>query len=117
MSTVSDKEVLAALARVIDPERGKDIVSLGMVSGVQLREGHVAFAIEIDRARAAQLEPLRKAAEKAVEALPGVLSVTAAHATPRRRSRSPPASRRSSPSPRAKAASANRPPPSISPSR
>src|SRR5690348_15093086 len=77
MSAVSDKEVLAALGRVIDPERGKDIVSLGMVSGVQLREGHVAFAIEIDRARAPTLEPLRRAAEKAVEALPGVLSVTA----------------------------------------
>jgi ATP-binding protein involved in chromosome partitioning len=44
---------------------------------VQLREGHVAFAIEIDRARAAKLEPLRREAEKAVEALPGVLSVTA----------------------------------------
>ena len=77
MSAVSDKDVLAALGRVIDPERGTDIVSLGMVSGVQLREGHVAFAIEIDRARAPKLEPLRRQAEKAVEALPGVLSVTA----------------------------------------
>jgi ATP-binding protein involved in chromosome partitioning len=77
MSAVSNKDVLAALGHVIDPQRGKDIVSLGMVSGVQLREGHVAFAIEIDRARAPQLEPLRRQAEKAVEALPGVLSVTA----------------------------------------
>jgi ATP-binding protein involved in chromosome partitioning len=77
MSAVSDKDVLAALAQVIDPERGTDIVSLGMVSGVQLREGHVAFAIEIDRARAPKLEPLRREAEKAVEALPGVLSVSA----------------------------------------
>ena len=77
MSVVSEADVLAALAKVIDAEKGKDIVALGMISGIQLREGHVAFAIEVERARGPRLEPLRKEAEKAVEALPGVLSVTA----------------------------------------
>jgi ATP-binding protein involved in chromosome partitioning len=77
MSGLSEQHVLAALRQVIDPDRGKDIVSLGMVSSVQLREGHVGFAIEVDPQRGPKLEPLRKAAEKAVEALPGVLSVTA----------------------------------------
>ena len=77
MSGLSEQAVLAALRGVIDPDKGKDIVSLGMVSGVQLREGHVGFAIEVEPQRGPQLEPLRKAAEKAVEALPGVLSVTA----------------------------------------
>jgi ATP-binding protein involved in chromosome partitioning len=62
---------------VVDPDRGKDIVSLGMVSGVQLREGHVGFTIEVDPQRGPKLEPLRRAAEKAVESLAGVLSVTA----------------------------------------
>jgi ATP-binding protein involved in chromosome partitioning len=77
MSGLSESEVLAALRRVIDPDKGKDIVSLGMISGVQLREGHVSFAIEVEPQRGPRLEPLRKAAEKAVEALPDVLSVTA----------------------------------------
>ncbi len=77
MSDINEKAILAALAKVPDPDRGKDIVTLGMVTGLQLREGHVGFAIEVDRARGPKLEPLRKAAEKAVEALPGVLSVTA----------------------------------------
>ncbi len=77
MSVVSEADVRGALGKIVDPDRGKDIVSLGMVSGIQLREGHVAFAIEVDRARGPKLEPLRKQAEKAVEALPGVLSVTA----------------------------------------
>ncbi len=77
MSGLSEEQVLAALRHVTDPDRGKDIVSLGMISGVQLREGHVGFAIEVDAQRGPKLEPLRKAAEKAVEALPGVLSVTA----------------------------------------
>jgi len=77
LSDITEKAILAALAKVPDPDRGKDIVTLGMVTGLQLREGHVGFAIEVDRARGPKLEPLRKAAEKAVEALPGVLSVTA----------------------------------------
>ncbi len=77
LSDINEKVILAALAKVPDPDRGKDIVTLGMVTGLQLREGHVGFAIEVDRARGPKLEPLRKAAEKAVEALPGVLSVTA----------------------------------------
>jgi len=77
LSDITEKAILAALAKVPDPDRGKDIVTLGMVTGLQLREGHVGFSIEVDRARGPKLEPLRKAAEKAVEALPGVLSVTA----------------------------------------
>jgi ATP-binding protein involved in chromosome partitioning len=76
MAEVTRDEVLAALGKVVDPDKGHDIVTLGMVSGVQLREGHVTFAIEVERARAPKLEALRKEAEKAVDALPGVLSVT-----------------------------------------
>jgi ATP-binding protein involved in chromosome partitioning len=77
MAEVTRDGVLAALSTIVDPDKGQDIISLGMVSGVQLRDGHVTFAIEVERARAAKLETLRKAAEKAVDALPGVLSVTA----------------------------------------
>src|SRR5690349_4110022 len=74
---ISEKAVLDALRQVRDPERGGDIVSLGMVTGVVVRDGNVGFAIEVEPERGARLEPLRKAAEQAVEALPGVLSVTA----------------------------------------
>ncbi len=85
--SVTESDVLAALKRVRDPERGGDLVSLGMVQGVQVREGHVAFAIEVERERGPRLEPLRRAAEKAIEALPGGLSVSAvltAEAPPQR---------------------------------
>ncbi|AWJ83219.1 Fe-S-binding ATPase [Azospirillum sp. TSH58] len=77
MAQVSEAQVLDALRTVVDPERGKDVVSLGMLSGLVVRDGHVAFSIEVDPKRGAQAEPVRHAAEKAVEALPGVLSVTA----------------------------------------
>jgi ATP-binding protein involved in chromosome partitioning len=97
MSAVTERQILDALGRVADPDKGADIVSLGMVSGLVIRDGNVAFAIEVESERGPRLEPLRKTAEKAVEALPGVLSVTAvltAQAPPRGRaapSHAPPA--------------------------
>ena len=88
MSAVTERQILDALGHVADPEKGADIVSLGMVSGLVIRDGNVAFAIEVESERGPRLEPLRETAEKAVEALPGVLSVTAvltAQAPPRGR--------------------------------
>jgi ATP-binding protein involved in chromosome partitioning len=83
---VTERQILDALAAVRDPDKEGDIVSLGMVSGVVVRDGNIGFAIEVEPERGPRLEPLRKAAEAAIEALPGVLSVTAvltAEARPR----------------------------------
>jgi ATP-binding protein involved in chromosome partitioning len=77
MAELSEQQILEALKTVIDPDRKRDLVSLGMISGIAIREGHVGFSIEVDPARGPLLEPLRKAAERAVDALPGVLSVSA----------------------------------------
>jgi ATP-binding protein involved in chromosome partitioning len=77
MSALNQAAVLDALKQVPGPDGKGDIVTLGMVSGVVVKEGNVGFAIEIDPKRAAQLEPMRKAAEQAVHRLSGVLSVTA----------------------------------------
>ncbi len=77
MSGISEAAVLEALKDIKDPARGADIVALGMVSGLIVKDGNVGFAIEVDPRRGAALEPLRKAAEKAVHALDGVTSVTA----------------------------------------
>src|SRR3954451_15400920 len=90
---ITEKQILDALRTVRDPDKGADIVTLGMVSGVVVRDGNVGFAIEVEPERGTRLEPLRKEAEKAVEALPGVLSVTAvltAQAPPRGRAAPPP---------------------------
>src|SRR3546814_11326483 len=48
-----------------------------MVSGLSVKTGNVGFAIEVDPRQGAAMEPLRKAAEKAVHDLPSVTSVTA----------------------------------------
>ncbi len=77
MAQVSDQEILEALKGVTDPDRNADIVSLEMVSGLAVKDGNVAFAIEIDPERGDRLEPVRKAAEDAVMGLAGVVSVSA----------------------------------------
>jgi len=87
----SEAQVRAALGHVIDPDRRHDIVSLEMVQGLVVRDGHVGFTIEVDPKRGPSLEPLRKAAEKAVEAIPGVLSVTAVLTAQKSAAAAPPA--------------------------
>jgi ATP-binding protein involved in chromosome partitioning len=77
MTAPTEAEIRAVLAAIEAPDGGGDIVGRGMVSGLVVRDGHVGFAIEVDPARGPALEPLRKQAEKLVEAMPGVLSVTA----------------------------------------
>lgn len=76
MAQVTEQQILDALKGVRDPDRDGDVVALGMVSGLVLKDGHVAFALEVDPQRGAKLEPMRKQAEKIVHALPGVLSAS-----------------------------------------
>ncbi|WP_149541366.1 Mrp/NBP35 family ATP-binding protein [Siccirubricoccus phaeus] len=68
--------VTAALRRVQDPVSGRDLVSAGMVEGLAARDGLVQFALAVPRERAREMEPLRRAAEQAAAAVPGVLSAT-----------------------------------------
>ena len=77
MAQITKERVLDALGTVRDPARGRSVVDLGMVSGIVIRDGNVHFALEVDPAEAAAMEPLRRASEAAVHELPGVNSVTA----------------------------------------
>jgi ATP-binding protein involved in chromosome partitioning len=77
MTQISREQVLAALARVVDPAKGASVVDLQMVSGVVVKDTNVGFALEVEPSEAAAKEPLREACEQAVLALPGVTSVTA----------------------------------------
>jgi ATP-binding protein involved in chromosome partitioning len=77
MADVTEAEVLERLRRVPGPNGSGDLVSLGMIGGLAIKGGHVTFAIQVDPKQAAALEPLRQAAEKTVDSIPGVLSVTA----------------------------------------
>ena len=77
MAIVLEDAVLNALRQVQDPEKGQDVVSLSMISGLVVKDGNVGFSLEVPPERGRSAEPLRKAVEKAVFALDGVTSVTA----------------------------------------
>ncbi|MEP0339370.1 MAG: Mrp/NBP35 family ATP-binding protein [Alphaproteobacteria bacterium] len=77
MAQLNPQTILEALATVTDPATGRNLVEAQMIQGLQEKDGHVAFAIEIDPARAGDMEEVRKQAEKTVHAMDGVLTVTA----------------------------------------
>ncbi len=77
MARVTEDQVQEALRRVGDPARDGNVVDLGMIDGLVVRDGNVMFSIIIDTERAPEMESLRKACEQVVADLPGTLSVTA----------------------------------------
>ncbi len=74
---VEKNEVLAALRRVKGPDLEGNIVDLGLVSEILIKDDRVYFSITIPADRAEELEQLRKAAEKVVSDIKGVAGVTA----------------------------------------
>jgi len=76
MAEPNEASIITALRGVAGPDGKGDLVGRGMVSGVVVKDGNVGFAIEVDPARGQALEPLRQQAERAVQALSGVLSAT-----------------------------------------
>ena len=77
MAEITRETILQALGGVRKTDGGQDVVSLGMITGVVVRDGNVGFAVEVDASEGEASEPLRQECEAAVEAVPGVLSVTA----------------------------------------
>ena len=72
---VTETQILDALRKIAAPGGG-DIVARGMVTGLVVKDGNVGFSIEVDPKEGPKLEPLRLAAERAVDQIPGVTSAT-----------------------------------------
>ena len=75
MSPLTEQAVLDALSTVMDPDLGKDIVSLGFVKNLAIEEGRVRFVVELTTPACPVKDLLKQQAEDAVAALPGVESV------------------------------------------
>ena len=76
MTDLSHQQITTALQAVDSGTGGLDVVARGWVKGILIKGRHVSFALEVPAKLGPQLEPVRAAAEKAVLALPGVVSVT-----------------------------------------
>ena len=75
--TVSKPQVLDELRRIKGPDLESNIVDLGLVSEILVKDDRVYFSITVPASRAEELEPLRKAAETVVAKVAGVSGVTA----------------------------------------
>jgi len=72
---VVDREAaLKALDGVRDPKSQQGLNQAGLVQGLVVRDGKAGFMLEIAPADAALYAPVREAAEKALAALPGIIS-------------------------------------------
>ncbi len=76
VSDITEQTILDHLSRIIEKKSGKDIISLGMVTGLVVKDGNVGFALEINPADAGEMEVLRKECEQAVFGMNGVKSVS-----------------------------------------
>jgi ATP-binding protein involved in chromosome partitioning len=72
----TQEEVLAALAKVRDPELGKDIVTLRMIEEVVVKGDRVTFTLNLTTPACPLRSRLEEAAKMAVAELPGVKEVT-----------------------------------------
>ena len=75
MSEVSQEQVLGALSRIIDPDFGKDIVSLGFIRDVSIEQGRVSFTIELTTPACPVKEEFKRQAVEVVTAIDGVTDV------------------------------------------
>ena len=77
MTTLSQDALRDALRAITDPATGRDIVSAGLVEGIEIRDGLVQVSLLTDRAKAASMEPVRLEAEQLLGRQPGVTNATA----------------------------------------
>src|SRR5262245_41950039 len=104
---VTKDDVLAALAKVAAPD-GAPLTKSGTLSEIVASDGKVFFSLTVDAAAVQAWEPVRKRAEDAVKAIPGVQSAMIA-LTAERRGGAAPAARppqhaHGTPGPRGRAA-------------
>ncbi|MFN3232879.1 MAG: iron-sulfur cluster carrier protein ApbC [Alphaproteobacteria bacterium] len=96
MTDLSVESIQQTLAKIVDPDTGRDVMSDNRVQGIHVEDGRVRFALVVTREEGAAKESLRLACENAVVAMPGVEKVTAVLTAERSTSAPPP---RQKPSP------------------
>jgi len=75
MADLTEKEVLAALQSVQDPQTGKDLVARNMVKNIKINNSTVVFTIEFKSDSHPDKESIQENAREAVKALSGIETV------------------------------------------
>ncbi|WP_339047925.1 Mrp/NBP35 family ATP-binding protein [Candidatus Mesenet endosymbiont of Phosphuga atrata] len=78
---INEETVKLSLKKVIDQDIGKDVVTLGMVSSIVIKEGHVGFVLQfLSRGHAVKKANLKIECENTLKAIPDVTKVTVVEA-------------------------------------
>ena len=48
MPLATNETILEALRTIRDPKDSRDVVSLGLINGLSVKDGHVTFALDVD---------------------------------------------------------------------
>ncbi len=75
MTLITERDVLAALRQIEDPDLHKDIVTLGFIKDLKIEGGDVSFRVVLTTPACPVKEQMEGAARELVSALPGVTSV------------------------------------------
>jgi ATP-binding protein involved in chromosome partitioning len=75
MTAVAEKDVLAALSKVNDPELNRDLVSAGMIKNLVVDGGSVKVRVELTTPACPVKDVIKKDVEKAIRSVAGVTSV------------------------------------------
>ena len=76
MTNITEELILKTLGEVKDPSQSKDIVSLGLVSNVNIKDSNVSVTLEVPVHRGSAMEPIRKLAQEKIIKIKGVTSAT-----------------------------------------
>ncbi len=73
--SITTEQVLQALSAVNDPELGRDVVTLGMIKDLTVKDGKVRFTLELTTPACPVKDEFKASCQQAVTALAGVESV------------------------------------------
>ena len=76
MTNINEDLILEAMKEIEDPSQSKDIVSLGLINNITIKDSNVAVTLEVPVHRGASMEPIRKLAQERVLNIKDVTSAT-----------------------------------------
>ena len=76
MTNLNKDLILDTLKSVEDPSQSKDVVTLGLVGNINIKDSNVAVTLEVPVHRGASMEPVRKLAQQNILKIDGVTSAT-----------------------------------------
>ena len=77
MTVVTENEITEILKKVIVPDLSDNVINLGLISGIAVKDGMVHIMVETTKERVEIMENVRKECEQLAGNISGVLNATA----------------------------------------